>query len=236
MGRKVNQMIIVFTALLGLFVIMIVTIIKGDYTDLRREIYFRHHSKLSLGYFLGYLPSEYHQHYTEKVIDKTENYELISIIQRDKHNGLRHYALLKSMTGIPDTKFLVDSDSMSLQADDRKNWLTSIVNIKLLNNFLKDKNIDERDRIIESFLLLVSGFGELQYSPIKNENSLNDFFYNNEDYGFLNVHHEKEFSVDFENNIYYEFLKWGVFEIGIKVENGQIKYLFDKNIFLFATL
>jgi len=49
-------MIIVFAALLGLFVIMIVIIMKGDYSALRRDIYFRHHSKLSFGYFLGYLP------------------------------------------------------------------------------------------------------------------------------------------------------------------------------------
>ncbi len=236
MGRQVNHMIIVFTALLGLVVVMIVTIMKGDYSDLRREIYFRHHSKLSFGYFLGYLPSEYYQQYIEKVIDATENYELIGIAHREKHNGLRHYALLKSKTGQWDEKFLVDSDSMSLHFHDRSNWLTSIVNIKFLNIYLKDKNIGKRNEIIESFILLISGFGELQYLPIKDEQSLNDFFNENEDYGFLNIHHENDFNVNFENNNYYEFLNWGVFEIRIEIENGQITTIADRNIFLYATL
>lgn len=236
MGRQVNHMIIVFTALIGLVVIMIVTIMNGDYSDLRRELYFRDHSKLSFGYFLGYLPTEYHEQYIEKVIDASENYELISITQRKIHNGLRHYALLKSMKGQCDEKFLIDSDSMSLHFHDRSNWLTSIVNIKLLNIYLKDKNIEKRNEIIESFLLLISGFGELQYLPIKDEQSLNDFFNENEDHGFLNIHHENDFNVDFENNNYYEFLNWGVFEIRIEIENGQITTIDDRNIFLYATL
>jgi len=101
---------------------------------------------------------------------------------------------------------LVDSDLMRDQFHDRSNWLASIVNIKLLNIYLKDKNIEEKNEIIETFLLLISGFGELQYLPIKDEQALNEFFKENENYGFLNIHHENDFDVNFENNYYYEFL------------------------------
>ncbi len=131
---------------------------------------------------------------------------------------------------------LVDSDLMRDQFHDRSNWLASIVNIKLLNIYLKDKNIEEKNEIIETFLLLISGFGELQYLPIKDEQALNEFFKENENYGFLNIHHENDFDVNFENNYYYEFLNWGVFEIGMEIENGQITKISDRNIFLHATL
>lgn len=129
---------------------LIIVISFGDYQNVRRNIYFEHHSKISLGYVFGYLPNDYHEKFSEDILEENKAYTLTSISYNLSPIENYRYIILTNENN--KLKLLLDIDAFYEDTGDFKNLLAPALNIEFFNEFLKLKNSSD-DKAIKLELI-----------------------------------------------------------------------------------
>ncbi len=219
--RKVTVGIILSIAIIYL-------IIFADYSSFRRDIYFKYHSKLSLGYILGYLPKDYKLDYDENTFDSNNEFDLINIVFNkapEYHNYIIFDDKLKNNPCL-----LKNRDSMFYKMDGRTDLLSSQINKECFNNLVTYKRMKNQDSISNYYCLLLSHIHGDSYKRVSNNEEFRKLL---ENYDEFSEKIDKELMVDenrtlyFDNYVYYWFKGMGFFEISFSFEDTNLKSVSD---------
>lgn len=226
MGSRILKFKFWLLVLLPLLVFVFIAIL-GDFSNPRREIFFRYHNKVNFGFFIGYLPNSYYYEYEENTIEENKRYRLTSItylkFPTEKHN----YILFLDKESPSSEDILLDSDSVFWHYSGTSCLISSQINIETFNKYLKYDVSVKGERAIRE--LYYSFIGD--YKIITSSSQISSFRklknVPNECYKL----HNQEFEPDFEKYTYVWFDQLGLFEIKFIIKENKILTVEDNFIF-----
>lgn len=233
MGSMKKQ-VLIFSALILASILALFVFYYGDYSNPRRVIYYRYHTKISLSYVLGYMPQLYQLHYSENIIEIAKEYCLINIVY-DRFPSENHNYVIFAKYGEPRScELLLDSDLMFCRTKNRNDLISSQINMSALNDYLSYSNKEDSTEAIAFLCKLITDFGSSYYRILKETSEINDLRtvrLNGIDsttcYKLLN----DDFLPDFYKFSYIWFDEIGLFEFDFQFNQGHIKSIHDKLIF-----
>ena len=233
MGWSVKFNLRIVIIAIALVVIAIIALF-GDYSNSRRDIYFRTHSKISLAYIFGYLPNDYQNEYNEEVIEDEDKYSLVRISYNRSPNENHGYILLVEEKNSNRARILLDYDSLFYEMKGIEDLLSSQIDLSLFNEYLKYRKGFTNDELIQQYCLLVSQFDTSSFRIVNTQNQIYKLKRvgdavrdSNECY----VYHCDKFEPNFEMFKYIWFEEYGLFEMTFQREEKQLVSVSDTFIF-----
>jgi len=219
----------------GIVIGLTVAVLFGDYSNPRREIFFRYNSKVSIAFLFGYLPNDYFNNYTENIIEETDAFRITSIIYNKFPTENHNYILFQESGEKKSEKILLDSDSLFWKYDGTANLLSSQIELSAFNKYLNLQGVNKKNELINQFCRLMSDFGLTNYkiatcsTEISELRKVNVFDNNYEEECYKML--QDNFFPDFETFTYLWLNDIGLFEMSFVVANGQLISINDRFIF-----
>lgn len=230
MGRwLLRNRLVYLSAIVIVLTILLMTLMLGDYSNPRRAIFYKYHSKFDLAYVLGYLPKDYYLEYNERIIEDANNYCLLNIIFTGFPSHNHNYIILKEKINNTE-EILYNSDLLFDQIQGISNLLSSQFDISVLNKYLNYNRISEKEDVLAVLCNFITDYNRTRYYFAKNYNEilkLRIVENSKECYIFL----KKDFAPDFETNNYCWFDEIGLFEINLIIKNDRVDFISDQFIF-----
>ncbi len=220
--------------IITIIICIILSLFFADYSNPRRTIFFRYHSKLSLAYLFGYLPKKYYADYSETIIEETNDYCLTNIIFCKFPSENHNYLILKEKGNHTSENILLNSDSLFGQIKGISNLLSSQIELSVFRKYLKYKDIYVEKKVIESFCQIMTDFGNTDYKILNNEFEICELRKVRVNKDSVEVCYKilkNNFIPDFKNKFYCWFEGMGVFELSFIFKDGQLVSLNDEFIF-----
>lgn len=234
MGRRILKFNLKLLTIL--LIVFAVVVFLGDFSNPRRDIYFRYHGKANPGFIFGYLPNDYYKDYREDTIEDSSSYSLISVKCLKFPSDGHIYILFTDKKDMGSEKILLDSDSIFWHIKGNRHLISSQVNKEVFNKYLKYKVPTSNIETIKNLYFRVIGhFKYENYKVIStqaqivslrevDEHSKGD---TNECYSYI----EKDFDPDFEKYIYLWIDDIGLFEINFVIKGNRLINVEDTFIF-----
>jgi hypothetical protein len=229
MGRSIKILIVIF------FVATSVILILGDYTNPRRDIFFRYNSKLSFYYLLGYLPQQYHIDYTEKIVEESEAYKLTNLIYNKFSSENHNYLLFDEKEKKITTKILFDSDSLFWYFTNTLKLLSSQINIPVFKKYIELKGLKHKSEVINQLCVFFADFDSSKFEVVKSFSRISELrqvnVFNRDNTGECYKVLRKNFNADFNLYEYLWFDGIGFFEVSFEFESEKLLRIHDEFIF-----
>lgn len=233
MGRKFLRIIIWSLGML-LFISILIALL-GNYTNPRREIYFRYHNKANIGYLLGYLPNNYFEEYHEEIVNENKFYRLVNITYLQHPSDNHNYVLFIEKNNPRNEEILFDSDSLYWYISGTTDLLSSQVNLRVFNKYLKYNNIKSKDAVIEKLCVLFGDFRDEKYKVVTNTFQITKLLKLDEtieqNAGYCYELLPDKFTPNFDKYTYLWFKDLGFFEMSLIMKENKLKMITDRYIF-----
>jgi hypothetical protein len=207
----------------------------GDYSNPRREIYFRHNSKVDAGYLFGYIPSRYQDIYKEEVLIDSSDYRLINITYLRYPSENHNYVLLEEKENSESEEILFDSDAIYSVLKGTDDLLSSQINLAVFNNYLKNIEISSKREIIEHFCGFFVDFQLDNFMRVENAFQISQLqkvkVLTSEETDDCYILLQEGFIPDFETYTYLWFENLGLFEVSFFANDQLVRSINDKFIF-----
>ncbi len=220
--RKVTIGIILSTAIVYL-------IIFADYNSFRRDIYFKYHSKINLGYILGYLPKDYKLDYDESIFNSDDKFDLVNIVY-NKYPNYHNYIIFHDKVN-KDESLLKNNDLYYYKIEGREDLLSFQMDLGCFNRLIGYKEMKNRDSISNYYLSLLSQINLNNYRIISNDDAYKKLLQNyDESFGDeidTELMVDKNRSLNFNDYKYCWFSDLGFFEIRFSFDGVTLKNVSD---------
>tara|TARA_R110002096_G_scaffold436089_1_gene667229 strand:- start:7591 stop:8307 length:717 start_codon:yes stop_codon:yes gene_type:complete len=202
----------------------------SNYSSIKRDVYFRYHSKISFGYVLGFLPKEYKLDYDESIIYRNDRFDLINIVY-NKFPNYHNYIIYNDIES-NNQNLLKDSDEIFKKIEGRKDILSSQINLIYFNQLIKIIKIKNKDSISDYYCYLLSKLNTNSYKLI---NDKSDYQLLLDNYGESSpnkapkdlIFDENQY-FNFDDFKYYWFKDLGIFKLDFDYVDTDLKNVTDE--------
>ena len=204
----------------------------------RFDIFFQSKSfprtHFSYFYFLGKIPPSYNKYFNESLIFKNKQCKLINIV-RKHHPNYHNYIIFSNKNS---KLLLKNSDSLYYKISGANNILSSQINLRAYNKYLKCANISDKEKIIDTFFYLFTTIGgDNSYKVVVDTLPAYLRIKNKMDLELIKMRKNKiKDSLFFDSDkfifkkdkVYVWFKNFGIFQFNFEIKNNKIVSVTDR--------